>query len=177
MRRSLVRYAILLAPILACGSGSAPPAQSDGGMGMRGIPVPGPGHAVDVAFQSVVPNDTPARATPLGTSTMNDVTVWVTNNAIGGASNASNYFVFRSGPSSGMFVFEGCFQAPLETMTATLWKVDASGSEQLPPVGTAASKPDGDASACLTFSETVLEANTVYLFGLTATGGAGEYSL
>jgi hypothetical protein len=31
--------------------------------------------------------------------------------------------------------------------------------------------------ACLTFDQTVLEPNTVYLFGLTATGGAGQYSL
>jgi hypothetical protein len=151
-------------------------AQPDGGLGAMGIPDPGPGGTVDVSFQSVEPNDTPQEATPLGTSTMGDVTVWMTNNTIGGDGNRSNYFVFTSGPTSGTFIFRGCFDSPITGMTATLWKV-VDSSEQLPPVATASSVPDGPGMACLTFDQTVLEPNTVYLFGLTATGGAGQYSL
>jgi hypothetical protein len=129
-----------------------------------------------MSFDGVSPNDTPDRATPLGTSTTADITVWITNNAIGGADNASNYFVFRSAPMSGTFIFRGCFAPPLTGMTASLWKVK-DAKQELPPVATQASAPDGPKSACLTFDQTVLEPGTVYLFGLTATGGAGLYSL
>jgi hypothetical protein len=169
--------ALLGAACLACGSSfSTAPAQPDGGPGPTGIPDPGPGDVVDVAFQSIEPNDTPQEATPLGTSTTGDVTVWISGNAIGGSGNASNYFVFRSGPTPGTFIFRGCFNSPIDGMTATLWRVVDSAA-RLPPVATASSTPDGPTSACLTFDQTVLDANTVYLFGLTATGGAGEYSL
>jgi hypothetical protein len=152
-------------------------AAAESGLGAENIPDPGAGDAVDVAFQSVAPNDTPEDATPLGTSTMGDVTVWATNNTIGGPGNESNYFVFRSGPTSGTFLFRGCFGAPLTGMTATLWQV-VDGTEQLPPVGTQSADVDNDgAEACLNFDQAVLAPNTVYLFGLTATGEAGLYSL
>jgi hypothetical protein len=152
-------------------------AAAESGLGAENIPDPGAGDAVDVAFQSVAPNDTPEDATPLGTSTMGDVTVWATNNTIGGPGNESNYFVFRTGPTSGTFLFRGCFGAPLTGMTATLWQV-VNGTEQLPPVGTQSADVDNDAAeACLNFDQAVLAPNTVYLFGLTATGEAGLYSL
>jgi hypothetical protein len=161
----------------AADGGNLPEAAAESGFGAENIPDPGAGDAVDVAFQSVAPNDTPEDATPLGTSTMGDVTVWATNNTIGGAGNESNYFVFRSGPTSGTFLFRGCFGVPLTGMTATLWEV-VNGAEQLPPVGTQSATVDEDAAqACLNFDQAVLVPNTVYLFGLTATGEAGLYSL
>jgi hypothetical protein len=154
---------------LACG-GPAPTAP-------LGILDPGPGHQVDVAFTNAPPNDTPETATPLGTSTTANVTVWITGNAIGGASNPSNYFVFRSGPSAGTFAFDGCFAPPITGMTGGLWRV-VDGKQQLPAVATWNSTGDGDAGrGCLANESAAMTANTIYLFGLTATGGAGQYAL
>ncbi len=141
-----------------------------------GIPDPGTGNQVDVAFASVPPNDTPDTATPLGTSTTGDVTVWITGNAIGGPGNASNYFVFRSGPSAGQFAFDGCFASPITAITAGLWKVVAAKQQQ-PPVATWTSVPEGNGMGCLSNEVAMLEPDTVYLYGLTATGGAGQYAL
>jgi hypothetical protein len=149
---------------------------SDGGPGATGIPDPGPGHQVDINFDNVPPNDTPQKATRLGTSSTGDVTVWITDNSIGGKDNESNYFVFRSGPQAGVFLFTGCFSPPLTGMTGTLWKVEG-GTARLPPVESANSTADGPTLQCLDFDQPVLEPNTVYLFGLTATGGAGTYAL
>jgi hypothetical protein len=140
------------------------------------VPDPGSGNQVDIAFKQLFPDDTPGQATPLGTSTMSDVTVWITDNMIGGTGNASNYFVFRSGPATGTFIFRGCFDSPITGMTAGLWRV-VDGKQQTPPVGTATSTPDGPTMQCLVFDQSVLAPDTVYLFGLTATGGAGLYSL
>ncbi len=163
--------------IVGCGSSSSSsqttyPSWPDGG-----IPDPGPGSQVNVAFASVPPNDTPDTATPLGTSTTADVVVWITGNAIGGPGNASNYFVFRSGPTAGQFSFDGCFGLPITGMTGGLWKV-LDAKQQLPPVATWKSTGDGDAGmGCLSNAVAALEPSTGYLFGLTATGGAGEYAL
>jgi hypothetical protein len=160
--------------VLGCGSGSTP-GHNEGGVG---VPDPGPGNEVDTDFNNPATgtNDTPETATPLGTSTTPDVTVWVGDNQIGQANHKSNYFVFRSGPASGTFLFRGCFSSPLEGLTASLWKVK-NGEELLPAVETQSSTADGKNLQCLDFDQPVLEANTVYLFGLTATKGAGLYSL
>jgi hypothetical protein len=195
--RSRLWLAIVLGFVcIACSSSRSAAPHQEGGCGAEGgIPCPGTSHQVDVAFQSVAPNDTPQQATPLGISTTGNVIVWIANNAIGGTDNASNYFVFQSGPTSGTFLFSGCFGAPITSMTATLWKV-VDSAQQLPPVATASSTPDESeagspdgatdgstdaepptASACLTFDQAVLEANIIYLFGLTATGGAGLYNI
>jgi hypothetical protein len=167
--------------LLACGSSSSSPSSPPGHIvpppdASLDIPDPGSGNQVDVAFNSVPPNDTPDKATPLGTSTTADVTVWITSNAIGGSSNPANYFVFRSGPSAGQFSFDGCFGPPITSMTAGLWKV-ADAQLVLPPVATWASVGDSSAGGCLSNAVAALDANTVYVWGLTATGGAGQYSL
>lgn len=172
----LTLAALALSLCLGCGSSSSSPTTyppwPDGG-----IPDPGPGNQVNVAFASVPPNDTPDTATPLGTSTTGDVVVWITGNAIGGPGNASNYFVFRSGPTAGQFSFDGCFGLPITGMTGGLWKV-VDATQQLPAVVTWKSTGDGDAGmGCLSNEVASLEPNTGYLFGLTATGGAGEYAL
>jgi hypothetical protein len=165
---------------LACGSSfsSGSSDGGDGGFGATGIPDPGPGHQVDIGFQNVLPNDTPQKATPLGTSiaTNGMLPVWINNNLIGGPRAKSNYFVFRSSSMTQEFIYRGCFTLPIKTMKATLWKV-VDHAEQLPPVAVSTSAMDGPGSACLDFDATVLEPNTVYLFELTATGGAGLYSL
>src|ERR1700722_11007798 len=83
--------------VVGCGSSSSSSQTAYPPWPDAGIPDPGPGNQVNVAFASVPPNDTPDTATPLGTSTTADVVVWITGNAIGGPGNASNYFVFRSG--------------------------------------------------------------------------------
>jgi hypothetical protein len=153
----------------ACGCSSmppAPPTPSDG------IPDPGPGNEVDFDFTSVPPNDTPDQATPLGTATTADVTVWIVGNDIGGSANPANYFVFRSGPAAGQFAFDGCFGPPITSLTAELSQV-VDAQQKLPPLATWTSTPDG----CLSNATAPIEAATVYLFGLTATGGAGSYAL
>jgi hypothetical protein len=171
----------ILGAALSCGN-SVPlvptEAGSDGGLGATGIPDPGPGRDVDIAFQNVSPNNTPQDATPLGTSVATNglLPVWITNNAIGGPGNQSNYFVFRSSAMPQEFIYRGCFDPPLKGMTGTLWKV-VDHAEQLPPLGSAVSTPDSSMSQCLEVDNIVLEPNTVYLFQLTATGGAGLYSL
>jgi hypothetical protein len=148
----------------ACGSSPAPPSD--------GIPDPGPGNEVDDDFDSVSPNDTPDQATPLGTSTTADVVVWIVSNDIGGSAGPANYFVFRSGPAAGQFAFDGCFEPPVTSLTAGLWQV-VDAQQKLPPVATWTSAADG----CLSNATAPIEASTVYLFGVTATGGAGSYSL
>ncbi len=171
MRASLRHLLHLLAlPCLGCGGPSTPTPTG-------GIPDPGTGNQVDLAFDNVPPNDTPDQATPLGTSTLADVTVWMGNNHIGGEGNAANYFVFRSAPTPGKFAFNGCYTPPITGLTARLWKVVDARAED-PPVATWKSAKDGDAgTGCLTNESAALEAGTVYLYGLTALGGAGTYSL
>jgi hypothetical protein len=127
-----------------------------GGDAMSG-PVPAPGSVdnVDNNFGDVEPNNTPSEATPLGTAMGADVNVWVNGNNIGGPGNPVDI----------------CFAAPTTAMTATLWKV-VNSVEQQPPVGSWTSS-----STCVTdMTPAPLEASSVYLFGLTATGGAGMYS-
>jgi hypothetical protein len=167
---------LALALSVACGSSSSSSPTTYPPWPSGGIPDPGPGNQVNVAFDSVPPNDTPDTATPLGTSTTADIVVWITGNQIGGPGNASNYFVFRSGAAAGQFSFDGCFGSPITGMTAGLWKV-VDAKQQLPPVATWQSTSDGAGSGCLTNAVASLDANTAYLFGLTATGGAGEYAL
>src|SRR5262245_50678593 len=48
-----------------------------------GIPDPGSGAMVDNNFGDVEPNDTPATATPLGTSTQATAYLWINNNSGG----------------------------------------------------------------------------------------------
>jgi hypothetical protein len=90
------------------------------------------------------------------------------------AGGASNYFVFGNGSAAQQFTFDICYQAPTTGMTATLWTVDA-GQMVTPPVGTWQG-----ASGCVTTmtpnAPAMLTANTEYLFGLTAMGGAGSYA-
>jgi hypothetical protein len=162
----------LVSAVAVCGGCGSPAPLSYGYL------VPGPGNQVDIAFDDDGQNFTPAHAAPLGTSTTSDVTVWVGENTIGGA-HPSSYYVFKSGPAAGTFAFDGCFSAPITSMTASLWKVtdvDQHAEQQTPPVGTWASTPDG-ASGCFASSTAPMEASTIYLFGLTALGGAGTYSL
>ena len=163
------RAVVLLGLALAsfgCGSPGSAPLDLD-----AGVLNPGPGNQVDIAFVNDAQNDTPDRATPLGTSTTNDVTVWGGENNIGGSTSA-NYFVFRSGPGAGQFAFDGCFTAPVTSMTAALWKV-VDQKQVEPALATWATGSDD----CFASSSAPIEGSTVYLFGLTATGGAGSYSL
>ncbi len=136
-----------------------------------GIPDPGTSDDVDNNFGDVEPNDTPQEATPLGVAMSGDIGVWVNGNAIGGT-DTSDYFVFKSGPATGAFSFDICFNAPVTAMTASLWKV-VGGTQQMPAVGTWTSS-----GTCVTdmTSPAMMEASTDYLFGLTATGGSGMYS-
>jgi hypothetical protein len=146
-----------------------------GGMVAGGIPDPGTGDGVDNNFGDVEPNNTPQQATPLGVGMAAGVYVWVSANTIGG-SDTADYFVFRTGAMPGPFSFDICYMAPTTGMTATLWKV-VSGTQQMPPVGTWMGTTMG-AQGCVldTSAAPMLEASTEYLFGLTATGGAGMYS-
>lgn len=146
----------------------------DMAMGGGNIPSPGTGNAVDNNFGDVEPNDTPQQATPLGVSASTmGVYVWVTTNTIGGTDSA-DYFVFNSGPTGGPFTLGSsglCFNnPPITSMTATLWQVQ-NGAQVNPPVhtwssgsGTCVRSMAGDAT---------LVANSDYLLGVVATGGAG----
>jgi hypothetical protein len=197
MRRSSL--AVILAPlVLACGppfeaggssagsgsggadaggsgTGGRPtcPALEGSGGGAGDIPSPGPGSAVDTAFAYVEPNITPQEATPLGTSLNprgdGSVIPWVPQNAIGGAANPANYFVFRTSPEAGELKFDMCYQTPVTSLTASLWKV-VDAKQQKAPLATW-SIP----TSCEDSFSAPLEACTVYLFGLLATGGAGSY--
>lgn len=149
-------------------SGSA---QDSGMGGCQGcVPDPGTSDAVDQNWGDTEPNDTPAQATPLGTALNGSIAAWVNGNTIGG-SDSTDYFVFRSASTSGTLSFDFCFSAPITAMSGTLWTV-VGGTPQLPPVGTWTST-----GTCLTnmTATTPLQANTVYLMELTATGGAGTY--
>ena len=150
---------------------SGTPPSDGGGVMSNGIPAAGTNDQVDCDFLDVEPNNTPQQATPLGTAMSGDIAVWVNGNNIGG-SNTADYFVFETAPEAGTFSFDICFAAPVTGMTATLWKVEG-GAEQTPPVGTWNS-----AMGCVTDMAMAapLEASTEYLFGLTATGGAGSYA-
>jgi hypothetical protein len=169
MRRVL--FASFAALAVACSSGSSGPPPNYGYLD------PGPGHQVDIGFYNQPPNDTPATATPLGTSTTNDVTVWITHNDVGGAGNGANYFVFRSGPGAGTFAFDGCYSGGITSMSSLLWKVE-SGTFVEPPVGTWIATPEYDGGpGCFDNVMAPLEANTVYLFAVVAQGAAGYYAL
>jgi hypothetical protein len=135
-----------------------------------GVPGPGGGDQVDIAFNDIEPNNTPEQATPLGVSTETDLYPWVNSNTIGGADNPADYFVFQSAPKAGLFEFNMCFNAPLTGMTASLWKVNC-GVQQTPPIGTWTVS-----NTCASTFTAPLEASTVYLFGVFATGEAGTYN-
>jgi len=194
MRASFLRSAVWLVPVLLAGcSGKGTTANTGGsssgtastnatgtgatgtnattGAGMSGIPGPGPGANVDNEFANVEPNNTPQQATPLGTSALNGINVWVTNNMTS-TTDATDYFVFQSSPMGGPFTFNICFNAPVTSMTATLWKV-VGGVAQTPPLMTWNSS-----ATCVTNmgSAVTMTASTEYLFGLTSSGGAGTYS-
>ncbi len=137
-----------------------------------GIPAAGSVDNVDNNFGDVAPNQTPQQATPLGPAMGPDVNVWVNGNNIGAAGDTADYFVFQSSATAGQFTFDICFGAPITGMTASLWKV-LNGTQQEPAVGTWTAS-----TTCVTTGMTPapLAANTEYLFGLTAQGGAGMYS-
>jgi hypothetical protein len=148
-------------------SGGGSPDSGQGG----NIPDPGTTDGVDNNWGSVQPNNTPAQATPLGTAVSGNIYTWVNTNAIGGGDSA-NYFVFRTSADAGTLSFDFCFTPSITAMTATLWQVSNSQEVQ-PPVGSWQST-----GTCVTNTPglTAIQANTVYLFGLTATGDAGTYS-
>jgi hypothetical protein len=176
MRRRLLWLVPLFGPLcVACGGGhesGGTGASGTGGTTMAGgIPAPGTSDQVDNDFTDVEPNNTPEQATPLGIAAASDVNVWVNGNTIGGSGNTEDYFVFESSATAGAFTFDVCFMAPVTAMTATLWKVE-NAAEVTPPVGTWTSS-----TGCVTgpMAGAPLEASTVYLFGLSATGGPGMY--
>jgi hypothetical protein len=144
----------------------------DAMMAAGGIPAAGSVDNVDNNFGDVAPNQTPQQATPLGPAMGPDVNVWVNGNNIGAAGDTADYFVFQSSATAGQFTFDICFAAPITTMTASLWKV-VNGTQVEPAVGTWTAS-----TTCVTTGMTPapLAANTEYLFGLTAQGGAGMYS-
>lgn len=167
---------IVMALLLyGCGGGGGnmfPSQDMAGGMGAV-IPDPGGGTMVDNDFKNVEPNDSPGQATPLGTAKGPDVMVWVNNNSTGGA-DTTDYFVFKSGPMAGQFTLgmSGlCWKGGITGLTATLWKV-ANGQQVMPPihswvgVNNCVNSTKGDAP---------VDAGTVYLLGVTATGAAGMY--
>ncbi|HVY45961.1 MAG TPA: hypothetical protein VHB21_08785 [Minicystis sp.] len=166
----------LFALTAACGGGGSSGSSSGaGGSSGSGIPAAGPGDDVDNDFKSAEPNDAPDQATQLGTAMGPDVYVWVSGNAIGGGADAADYFVFQSGGKPGQFSLgmSGlCFTGSIQSMTATLWKV-SGGAQVMPPVHTWTST-----DACVTSSagDAPIEANTEYLLGVTASGGAGTYA-
>ena len=138
------------------------------------IPDPGTGNAVGNNFGSVEPNDSPGQATPLGVAMAGDVYTWVNNNKIGGG-DTTDYFVFKSGPAASEFSLGAgglCWMGAITNLSATLWKV-TNHQQVLPAVhqwqgnGTCVKSTKGDAP---------LEPNTDYLFGVTSTGGAGNYN-
>jgi hypothetical protein len=139
---------------------------------MGGIPDPGAGAAVDNNFGNVEPNDTPQTATPLGTSASANVYLWISNN-MGGGSDTSDYFVFKSGPTSTMFSLSTsgiCWSGAITGVNATLWEV-ANGQQVMPPVktwmSTTSCTPPGTA--------VTIKPSTEYLLGLMISGGAGTY--
>ncbi len=131
---------------------------------------PGDSDQVDVGFVDVEPNDTPDEATPLGVASGADVTVWVGTNEVGGAGNPADYFVFESSAQPGLFQFDMCYTPPITSLTASLWKVVDLKVGATPiatwPIST----------TCATSFSAPIEASTVYLFGVLATGGPGTYT-
>jgi hypothetical protein len=151
----------------ANGGGSG--AMGGGGTMMATVPDPGTSNKVDNEWADVEPNDTPSQATPLGTAG-GDIYTWVSNNAAGG-SNSQDYFVFKSGPGpdAGSLSFDMCWQAPITNMNASLWKV-SGGVQQQPAIASWT----GSGTCVTDMAMTApLAPSTVYLFGLTITGGDG----
>ena len=172
MRRRLLWLVPLLGLLCtACSSHGNGSTGAGGMMTTGGIPDPGTSDMVDNDFTAVAPDSTPDQATPLGVAAGADVNVWVNGNSIGG-SDTENHFVFKSSATAGAFTFDICFMAPVTAMTATLWKVEDAAAV-MPPVGTWTSS-----GTCVQgpMAGAPLEASTEYLFGLSATGGAGMYS-
>jgi len=185
MRKALLWSSIAL--LCACNNNS--PGAGDSGMqgagdmammmGGGNIPDPGNSDAIDQNIASVEPNDTPAQATPLGTAKAGDIRGWINGIQIGGGDNA-DYFVFRSGPMAGQFTFDICWSGNVTSMTAELWKV-VNGQQVLPSIhqwtATSMMGVGGNMGCVMTAAsgDAPLEANPVYLFGVTATGGAGMY--
>jgi hypothetical protein len=169
-----MRRLILL--LLVSGCGSAPGGMwtsSDmAGGGGGTIPDPGAGNAIDNNLDVVEPNNTPATATPLGTSTgMGDLHVWVNGNNIGGG-DTSDFWVFKSASKAGQFSFSICWMAPITGMNATLWQV-TNGQQVMPPIHTWTGSGNCVQSGA---GDAPMMASTTYLFGVTATGGSGMYS-
>jgi hypothetical protein len=145
---------------------------SDAGMMSTGIPPAGTNDQVDCDFLDIEPNNTPQEATPLGTS-MGNINVWVNGNDIGGPGNTADYLVFNTPAQSVAFTFNICI-SPSVPFGATLWAV-VDGAEQLPPLGSWNGSAGCVSNTSPPGATTPLAANTEYLFGLTATGGAGNY--
>jgi hypothetical protein len=183
MQRTLPILSLVL--VVSCGgsptTGSAdlaglPPNADLSMTGTGNIPDPGNGTDVDNNFGDVEPNDTPAQATPLGKSALTEIHIWVSGNNIGGT-DTTDYFVFNSGTAN-VFTFNLCWSGQVTNINATLWKV-ANSQQVMPPIhqwtgsgSCVQTSIPGDGAA----PDAPLEANTNYLFGLQATGGAGMYT-
>jgi len=131
---------------------------------------PGTGNQVNVDFVDVEPNNTPEQATPLGVANSSDLVIWLAGDEIGGEDDPADYFVFRSASASGELQFNMCYAPPITGMTATLWKV-VDAKQQMPPI-----QSWTISTTCETSFSAPLEASTVYLFGVEATGGPGLYT-
>jgi hypothetical protein len=172
---SMKRHMAVVAPLVVmsgCGATSLlnpeiiPEAENPN---CKGIPHPGSNNVVNTAFNSVEPNDTPEEATPLGVAASGDLIIWVGANTIGG-DNPANYFVFESGPTPSELEFNMCYSTPITGMTASLWQV-VDCVQQTPPIATWTI-----GTTCSSNFTAPLEASTVYLFGVEATGEAGTYT-
>jgi len=183
MRTGLSAIMVLLAT--ACGGGGsgddgttadAPPGTPDGALAL--VPDPGTG-AIPFSWPDTEPNDTPAQAVPVGTSTGAGEATWfdgtLSSGSLGGT-DVADYFVFRSSPQGGNFHNGPCWDqttAP-NLMDFYLYKVVDGHVGAM--VGSSATTDP----ACENIggaADVAMEPSTIYLLELRATGaGAALYA-
>jgi hypothetical protein len=175
MRKVLA--ATILIAVAACGGGGggdtpdSPPGQPDAMVGGN-VPDPGNG-AIPFSWPDTEPNNSPATAATLGTSTGAGEAVWfdgtVASGQLGGT-DLEDYFVFRSSPQGGNFHATPCWDgtsAP-NLIDFYVYKVTTGAVGAM-----VASSTDTDPSCenMVGAHDFAMEASTVYLFELRAPAG------
>jgi hypothetical protein len=177
MRQSIGVVVVLV--VAACGSSDggngtadAPGSGGDAPVGMT-VPDPGSG-AIPFSWQDTEPNNTPAGAVALGTSTGAGEATWfdgtATSGTLGG-SDTSDYFVFRSSPQGGNFHAGPCWDGSAAPNLLDFYIYKVAGGQVGAMVGSSVTT-DPACENVNGSADITMEPSTVYLLELRATAGS-----
>jgi hypothetical protein len=162
----------------ACGGGGggdtpdSPPGQPDAMVGGGNVPDPGNG-AIPFSWPDTEPNDTPATAARVGTSTNPGEGTWfdgtLASGQLGGT-DTEDYFVFRSSPQGGNFHNGPCWDGSAAPNLIDFYVYKVVDGTVGPMVGSSATTDPACENTTGT-ADFAMEASTVYLLEMRAPSG------